>query len=128
MTDVLPPRTVWPSALAAATAAIAVSFLCALGFLAGNGWFGIGDLSSFALLTFPFGILCYMAGGSLLRATSGVPVFWRLVLLLGGGLFRGFLYTLAISMILGPLFAGLSPTTTRSPCPSGNKAPANQCH
>ena len=108
MKYVVPLRSVWPSALAAAISAVVASFLWALGFLVGNDWFGVSDLLSFGFLTFPFGILSYLGSGVFVRATRRLPRRLQLALSFVGGVTLGLCFTLAVSNLLGPYFGAFS--------------------
>jgi len=92
----------------AGVVSVALSFLVAVGFLAANSWFGVGDLTSFAYWSSIFAVVLVCVGVvtriALLRRRAAL----RYSLAAFSGLVAGYAFTCVVAYLLGPWFNAFS--------------------
>lgn len=94
-----PATSLTTFAVALAAGAVAV---------AGNGWFGSGDLVAFALRTIPFAVLAAPGSALVFTATRRLPLAAAVATGFVAGLLFGCVAAAAASLSLGQWFAALS--------------------
>jgi hypothetical protein len=92
----------------AGVVSIVLSFLAAIGFLAANSWFGVGDLRSFAQWSIMFAVVSVCVAAIVRVTLLRRGAAFRYFLAAFCGLVTGFAFTWVVALLLGPWFGAFS--------------------